>query len=210
MIASRLNRPQTGGYSLRYNAVTRGGMSGGPVFDQDGRVIGIRGQGDITGAVQTASGEVEVLKTGFNAAIPSQSFAAFFGSPTAPSTPIPTVPEIDLLQTTALVPSAPPVGGPDPAPEAMGSGIAVLNSMPAEDLLGKAFIGDLKAYGISFQDVLCKQTLSSTQRARITKRVADSGVAAALVSPTQVDESYLSTLSRELRIHCRQFSRFGS
>ncbi len=222
VITSRLRTPQTGGYSLRYNAVTRGGMSGGPVFDQKGQVIGIHGQGDIAGAVQTASGDVEVLKTGFNAAIPSQSFAAQFNPPTTaqiPITPetdppttarIPTAPETDPLQAVAIVPSSPALGRPEPAPEAMGSGVAVPNSIPAEDLLSKAFIGELKPYGIPFQDVLCQQTLSSTQRARIAQKVADAGIAATLVSPTQVNESYLSTLSSGLRIHCRQYSRFGS
>lgn len=32
-------------YTMEYNAQTEGGMSGGPVFDKDGRVIGIHGQG---------------------------------------------------------------------------------------------------------------------------------------------------------------------
>ena len=36
-VTSRLQN-QTGGYTIRYNAVTQGGMSGGPVFDSDGRV----------------------------------------------------------------------------------------------------------------------------------------------------------------------------
>jgi tetratricopeptide (TPR) repeat protein len=69
------------GYTLRYNAVSKGGMSGGPVFDVDGRVVGIHGNGSIAvtqgkGKTKTESGaeipsnfEVAV-KTGFNAAIP--------------------------------------------------------------------------------------------------------------------------------------------
>ena len=44
LITSRpKSRPE--GYTLRYQAVTWSGMSGGPVFDTNGRVIGIHGQG---------------------------------------------------------------------------------------------------------------------------------------------------------------------
>lgn len=63
------------GYTLVYNAVTWRGMSGGPVFDEEGRTIGIHGTGE-NGASTTsesASGE-DVIKTGFNAAIPINTF----------------------------------------------------------------------------------------------------------------------------------------
>ncbi len=69
------SRPKTRpeGYTLRYQAVTWSGMSGGPVFDTDGRVIGIHGQGEF-GFAQTNSGDVAPIKTGFNAAVPINSF----------------------------------------------------------------------------------------------------------------------------------------
>ena len=59
-------------YTLRYNATTWGGMSGGPVFDVDGRVIGIHGQGI---RAQVAQGE-QLEKTGINAAVPINTFIA--------------------------------------------------------------------------------------------------------------------------------------
>ncbi|NJK69955.1 MAG: trypsin-like peptidase domain-containing protein [Microcoleus sp. SU_5_3] len=65
------------GYTMRYAAVTRRGMSGGPVFDVSGRVIGIHGQGDTDGivAVQNESGQnTGEAKTGFNSAIPINTF----------------------------------------------------------------------------------------------------------------------------------------
>ncbi|GAP96968.1 tetratricopeptide repeat-containing S1 family peptidase [Leptolyngbya sp. NIES-2104] len=67
-------RPQ--GYTLRYNATTRVGMSGGPVLDVEGRVVGIHGQGDIEGSLQTETGVNVGLKTGFNSAIPTNTFLA--------------------------------------------------------------------------------------------------------------------------------------
>ncbi|MEG4121337.1 tetratricopeptide repeat-containing serine protease family protein [Microcoleus sp. N9_B4] len=77
-VTSRLpNHPQ--GYTLRYNAVTKGGMSGGPVFDGEGRVVGIHGEGDrdydrvTDGKVMTG---LAFTKTGFNSAIPINTFIA--------------------------------------------------------------------------------------------------------------------------------------
>ncbi|MEG4317750.1 MULTISPECIES: tetratricopeptide repeat-containing serine protease family protein [unclassified Microcoleus] len=67
------SRPE--GYTLRYQAVTWSGMSGGPVFDSEGRVIGLHGQGEF-GFAQTSSGEVAPIKTGFNAAVPINTFIA--------------------------------------------------------------------------------------------------------------------------------------
>ena len=69
------SRPKTRpeGYTLRYQAVTWSGMSGGPVFDGAGRVVGLHGQGEF-GFAQTSSGDVAPIKTGFNAAIPINLF----------------------------------------------------------------------------------------------------------------------------------------
>ena len=92
------NRPQD--YTLRYNAVTRGGMSGGPVFDSDGRVIGIHGQGDVEGSFQTESGGSIAVKTGFNSAIPINTFLAVrsqFGQ-SAPKAEVDNTPSTDNPQ----------------------------------------------------------------------------------------------------------------
>ncbi len=71
------------GYAISYTANTRAGMSGGPVFDVSGRVVGIHGRGDREEiSNQTASGQsnqesgsqISPNKTGFNLAVPIQTF----------------------------------------------------------------------------------------------------------------------------------------
>ncbi|MBO0351003.1 serine protease [Phormidium pseudopriestleyi FRX01] len=75
MVTSRpSSRPQ--GYNLRHTAITKSGMSGGPVFDSEGRVVGIHGQGDTEGQLETSTGSPLTIKTGFNAAIPIEIFVA--------------------------------------------------------------------------------------------------------------------------------------
>jgi tetratricopeptide (TPR) repeat protein/V8-like Glu-specific endopeptidase len=65
------------GYTMRYQALTRRGMSGGPVFNTNGQLIGIHGQGDVIGSVKNESSSIpEPLKTGFNAAIPIKNFTS--------------------------------------------------------------------------------------------------------------------------------------
>lgn len=68
------SRPK--GYAMHYTAPTWKGMSGCPVFDADGRVIGIHGEGENVGFVKTDLSDKEPLKTGFNAAIPISTFTA--------------------------------------------------------------------------------------------------------------------------------------
>lgn len=76
IVSSRLGRTSSG-YGLRYQAVTRRGMSGGPVFDADGRVVGIHGQGDTVGTVRSQwNGQMEEIKTGLNSGIPIDAFTA--------------------------------------------------------------------------------------------------------------------------------------
>ena len=71
----------TEGYTMRYQALTRRGMSGGPVFNTSGQLIAIHGQGDVIGSVKNESSSIpEPLKTGFNAAIPLKNFTAIASS----------------------------------------------------------------------------------------------------------------------------------
>lgn len=67
------SRPQ--GYTLRYNAVTVKGMSGSPVFDANGRLVGIHGRGESERSIESES-EGIAIKTGFNSAIPINTFVA--------------------------------------------------------------------------------------------------------------------------------------
>lgn len=78
------SRPQQrlGGYTLRHSATTWGGMSGGPIFDSAGRVVGIHGAADRAGTALSAFEDTSEIpiKTGFNAAIPIKSFLALLSN----------------------------------------------------------------------------------------------------------------------------------
>ncbi|MEA5619080.1 tetratricopeptide repeat-containing serine protease family protein [Cronbergia sp. UHCC 0137] len=64
------------GYDLIYDAITITGNSGGPVFDNRGRVIAIHGLADTSSQSKSETGEKITQKTGFNAGIPINTFLA--------------------------------------------------------------------------------------------------------------------------------------
>jgi S1-C subfamily serine protease len=80
-ISGLLEQPYNG-YKLVYTNVTRRGMSGGPVFDAGGRVVGIHGLGEtedlkalgIEKMSPEAASIVGLIKPGFNYAIPINTF----------------------------------------------------------------------------------------------------------------------------------------
>jgi serine protease Do len=83
MVSSRLDGDEenanssSNGYDMAYTSVTRAGMSGGPVMDAAGRIIGIHGRGDrnIQIAPEGSSNELtKSEKTGINLGIPIQTF----------------------------------------------------------------------------------------------------------------------------------------
>jgi tetratricopeptide (TPR) repeat protein/V8-like Glu-specific endopeptidase len=72
MVVASSREPFRGGYSLIYNSNTLRGMSGGPVLNTAGQVVGIHGKGDRD--QETAE------KTGFNLGIPIARFVDIAGS----------------------------------------------------------------------------------------------------------------------------------
>ena len=63
----------SGGYELVYSSITYGGMSGGPVLDSQGRVIGIHGrsEGEAISGSNTNSAQVQI---GYSLGIPVRTF----------------------------------------------------------------------------------------------------------------------------------------
>jgi serine protease Do len=83
MVSSRLDdsdnnaKERNNGYDLAYTNITRAGMSGGPVLDAAGRIVGVHGQGDRNDrspSQETSDGATGDEKTGFNLGIPMQTF----------------------------------------------------------------------------------------------------------------------------------------
>lgn len=62
------------GYELVYTNITRSGMSGGPVLDAQGRVIGIHGRGEGESIFNPDTGQTVDVKSGFNLAISINTF----------------------------------------------------------------------------------------------------------------------------------------
>ena len=70
--------PLAGGYDLFYTNITRRGMSGGPILDTDGRVVGIHGRSEGE-EIADARGNYQRLFLGFSGGISSQTFVQRVG-----------------------------------------------------------------------------------------------------------------------------------
>ncbi|MTJ17774.1 MULTISPECIES: tetratricopeptide repeat-containing serine protease family protein [unclassified Dolichospermum] len=76
-ITANASRPLKDGYALVYSNITLPGMSGGPVFNEQGELIGVHGKGDESEAEIATSKinpEVAYIKSGFNLGIPINTF----------------------------------------------------------------------------------------------------------------------------------------
>jgi WD40 repeat protein len=62
------------GYELVYTNITRSGMSGGPIFDATGHLIGIHGRAEGTTINNPDNQETLDVKSGFNLGIPLKTF----------------------------------------------------------------------------------------------------------------------------------------
>jgi tetratricopeptide (TPR) repeat protein len=99
-IAANANRPLKDGYAIAYNNPTLPGMSGGPVLNEQGELIGIHGRAENAAVPQNAQlrADIYVLKTEFNYAVPINTFLRIvpqannslaFQSPNTPSSSTP-------------------------------------------------------------------------------------------------------------------------
>ncbi len=113
-VASRPNNIAKG-YDLVYDARTKTGMSGGPVFDVKSRLIGIHGRGDGKN-LETGEDTFEV-KSGFNAAIPINVFKTS-------CTQITTCPEVKVDSSTTGVDPAISLSNPQTARDYYKKGLS--------------------------------------------------------------------------------------
>jgi serine protease Do len=126
-IASRPTKAQADGYSLVYTNITRRGMSGGPVLNDDGRLVGIHGRadGDSIQTENTATRSVVVKDV--NLGIPINAFLSLApkagiqlsfqanASPARPPTPSPQIPTSTTVSIPAFQSDPSPSGIASPA-----------------------------------------------------------------------------------------------
>jgi len=78
-ISANASKPLREGYALVYTIDTLPGMSGGPVLNQKGELIGIHGRGDTTQNYQISEANPNIIiKTGFNLGIPINTFKELY------------------------------------------------------------------------------------------------------------------------------------
>lgn len=73
-ISGRSQSGTESGYELVYTNITRSGMSGGPVVDTFGRLIGIHGRAEGQAIYNPDTGDTVDIKSGFNLGIPLDTF----------------------------------------------------------------------------------------------------------------------------------------
>ena len=85
-ISGRALKPLEGGYALVYTNITRSGMSGGPILDAQGRVIGIHGRAEGEPVYNPDTGSTVDVKSGFNLGIPIKTFLDLTSATDIPAT----------------------------------------------------------------------------------------------------------------------------
>lgn len=86
-ISGRSLKPLEGGYAMVYTNITRSGMSGGPVLNAQGQVIGIHGRAEGESVVNSDTGATVDVKSGFNLGIPIKTFFDLTSSADVPANP---------------------------------------------------------------------------------------------------------------------------
>jgi serine protease Do len=193
-LTARSNGTQNNGYSLVYTNKTLPGMSGGPVFNPEGLLVGIHGSADGESQTLEKLNTRVFVKTGFNLGIPINTFVSL------------AAPLVKLSQATAQPAPEPPSVtqfAPTPQPKSTPVKMASGGSESTSSGAGEVFIQALNQYQ---QGNLSAALSGSTQAIRLNGNFAPAYSLRGSIRYTQQDLSgALNDFNQAIRLD-NQFS----
>jgi S1-C subfamily serine protease len=192
-LTARANGTQNNGYSLVYTNKTLPGMSGGPVFNPEGLLVGIHGSADGENQTLEKLNARVFVKTGFNLGIPINTFVSL-------ATPL-----VKLSQATSTPSpkSAPETSTatqftPTPQPKSASVRVAAGRGEGSSSRAGEVFIEALNQYQ---QGNLSAALSGSTQAIRLNSNFAPAYSLRGSIRYTQQDLSgALNDFSQAIRL----------
>jgi serine protease Do len=189
-LTARSNDKQNNGYSLVYTNKTLPGMSGGPVFNPEGLLVGIHGSADGESQTLEKLNSRVFVKTGFNLGIPINTFVSLAAS----------LVKLEQTATQTVTESSPTQFTPPPPPKSTPVKVASGDESSSSGA-GDVFIQALNQYQ---QGNLAAALSGSTQAIRLNGNFAPAYSLRGSIRYTQQDLSgALNDFNQAIRLDSR-------